>query len=130
MSYQELIKYLTTENLNENDVQDLIKYSFWLDSIEKIKAEKGKWSDFWDDQAYDDTNYRDLFSHRAEGRAQLASNKIARDLIKFTDYIDQVLEKDCGCTRTGIRTIITVWQCYAYQERGNEVLKKLRELEL
>lgn len=127
MSYQELMKFLITENLNEQDVQSLIKDSFWLDSIEKIKAEKEKWSDFWDDKAYGSDDYRNLLLQRAQIRAQLASTKIAKGLITFTDYINQVIEEHWG--RADIRTIIAVWQCNAYEEQGNELLKKLRELE-
>ncbi|HAS38966.1 MAG TPA: hypothetical protein DCS93_00735 [Microscillaceae bacterium] len=48
MSYQELIKHLATENLNERDVEGLL-ITIKLDSIEKIKAKLDKGIDFLDD---------------------------------------------------------------------------------
>ena len=130
MNYQELMKHLATKNLNKDDVEGLIRDSFWLDSIEKIKAEKEKWSDFWNDKSLDGNYYCDLFSEWADSKVDVYYAKLTENLMGFANYIDEALEEWLVDRSAGIRKIIQAWQYKAYEQRGSEVLEKLRNLDL
>ena len=124
-SYQELIKFLTTENLNEKKVEDLLKNYLWLGSVDKIKAEKEKWADFWCDSTLEGKAYHDKLTKWAEFQVDGDENYLAQNLINYYQHVNTVLEDGID---GDIWTLLQEGLREAYESWGREILDKLKEM--